>query len=252
MKRIRLVVAYDGTRYCGWQIQDNAVTVEGELTRALRELLKEEVEVIGASRTDSGVHALGNIAVFDTESRIPPEKFAVAINQGLPEDIRVQRSDEVASDYHPRYQKTEKTYEYTILNTKVEIPTETRYAYHVFRELDVEAMKEAAKRLVGEHDFSAFCSAGSQVKSKVRTVYEVTVTEETLVSGNAGRRIRIRVRGNGFLYNMVRIIAGTLIEVGLGRRTLQSVDEALTTGERKKAGPTAPPQGLMLVEIKEK
>lgn len=251
MRRIRLVVAYDGTNYCGWQIQDNAITVEGELTKALRAWLQEDVEIIGASRTDSGVHAIGNIAVFDTESRIPADKFAVGVNHYLPDDIRVQRSEEVAADYHPRYQKTEKIYEYTILNTKISLPIWQRYAYHVYQGLDLEIMQEAAKLLVGEHDFSAFCSAGSQVKSKVRTVYEVSLTEESLTTANGGRVIRLRVRGNGFLYNMVRIIAGTLIEVGEGRRTLEDVKEALATGERKKAGPTAPPHGLMLLDIRE-
>lgn len=251
MRRIRLVVAYDGTNYCGWQIQDNAITVEGELTKALRTWLQEDVEIIGASRTDSGVHARGNIAVFDTESRIPADKFAVGVNHYLPDDIRVQRSEEVAADYHPRYQKTEKIYEYTILNTKISLPIWQRYAYHVYQGLDLEIMQEAAKLLVGEHDFSAFCSAGSQVKSKVRTVYEVSLTEKPLTTANGGRVIRLRVRGNGFLYNMVRIIAGTLIEVGEGRRTLEDVKEALATGERKKAGPTAPPHGLMLLDIRE-
>lgn len=251
MRRIRLIVAYDGTGYCGWQIQDNAVTVEGELTKALCTWLQEEVEVIGASRTDSGVHALGNIAVFDTESRIPAEKFAIGINHYLPTDIRVQRSDEVEADYHPRYRKTEKTYEYTILNTKIAIPVYDRYAYHVYHALDVSMMRKAGELLIGEHDFSAFCSAGSQVKSKVRMVYEVTVQEEPVPGCNGGSRICIRVRGNGFLYNMVRIIAGTLLEVGQGRRTLQDVEEALASGERKKAGPTAPPQGLTLMEIRE-
>ena len=249
-RRIRLIVAYDGTEYCGWQIQKNGVTIEGELARGLRELLGEEVELIGASRTDSGVHALGNIAVFDTESRIPSDKFAAALNGYLPEDIRVQRSDEVSPEYHPRYQKAEKTYEYTILNTRIALPVWQRYSYHVYQELNVEAMKEAAKLLEGEHDFSAFCSVGSQVKSKVRTVYEVSVQEEEISAGNGGRLLRIRVRGNGFLYNMVRIIAGTLIEVGMGRRTVESICEALETGDRQKAGPTAPPQGLMLVEIR--
>lgn len=251
MRRIRLIVAYDGTNYCGWQIQDNAVTVEGELVKALRTWLQEDVEVIGASRTDTGVHALGNIAVFDTESRIPAEKFAIGLNHYLPEDIRVQRSEEVAEDYHPRYRKTEKEYEYTILNTPISIPTWQRYAYHVYRKLDLEVMREAAELFIGEHDFSAFCSAGSQVKSKVRTIYELRVTEEPVTTGNGGKIIRLRVRGNGFLYHMVRIIAGTLIEAGEGRRTLDDVKEALATGERKKAGPTAPPHGLMLLEIRE-
>ena len=251
MKRIKLVVAYDGTNYRGWQLQPNGVTIEEMLNRALTDLLREPITVIGASRTDSGVHARGNIAVFDTNSRIPAEKFAIGLNHYLPEDIRVQKSDEVESDYHPRYRNTEKTYEYTILNTKINLPTYSRYSYHVYHPLDFEAMKEAAAFLVGEHDFSAFCSAGSQVKSKVRTIYEVSLDKQKAMGCNGGEVIRIRVRGNGFLYNMVRIIAGTLVEVGEARRSLADVKQALSTGERKKAGPTAPPEGLVLVEIRE-
>jgi len=249
MKRIRLIIAYDGTDYCGWQIQDNAVTVEGEVTKALQELLREPIELIGASRTDSGVHAVGNVAVFDTESRIPPEKIAIALNQYLPADIRVQRSEEVDAEFHPRYCDSTKTYEYSILMTKIAIPTLQRHSYHVYHELDVEAMKKAAECLVGTHDFSAFCSAGSQVKTKVRTIYDITVSEEPLRVGAEGKEIRIRVSGNGFLYNMVRIIAGTLVEVGIGRRTVETVKEAVETGIRQKAGPTAPAHGLMLIGI---
>lgn len=250
MKRIRLIVAYDGTDYCGWQIQDNGVTIEGELNRALSELLKEEIQIIGASRTDSGVHALGNVAVFDTETKIPPEKIAIALNHYLPEDIRVQHSEEVAMDFHPRFCDSKKTYEYRILATKIAVPTQRRYSYHVYHELDLTKMREAAACLVGTHDFSAFCSAGSQVKSKVRTIEDIAVLEEPFNFGNGGKIIKIRVSGNGFLYNMVRIIAGTLVEVGLGRRTAEQIKEALASGERQLAGPTAPPQGLMLLEIK--
>lgn len=249
MRRIRLIVAYDGTEYCGWQKQNNAITVEGVLTKALEELLREKVEVIGASRTDSGVHAMGNIAVFDTESKIPAEKFAIALNHYLPEDIRVQSSDEVCKEYHPRYQKTEKIYEYAVLNTKIALPTYKRYSYHVYQKLNISEIKKAAKVLEGEHDFSAFCSAGSQVKSKVRTIYEISV-EETPVPFSNGNLLRFRVHGNGFLYNMVRIIVGTLLEVGMGRRTVENVEEAILTGNRQKAGPTAPPQGLLLAEIR--
>lgn len=247
MKRIRLTIAYDGTDYCGWQIQKNAVTVQGELEKALCRLLGRATEVAGASRTDSGVHAMGNVAVFDTDTRIPPEKIAMALNHFLPEDIRIQESQQVADDFHPRYCESVKTYEYTILNTRVGIPVRNRYSLHVCRPLDVCAMQEAAEVLVGTHDFSAFCSAGSQVKSKVRTILEASVAERDAM---AGREIVIRVSGNGFLYNMVRIIAGTLMEVGQARRTAASVEEAVRSGERGKAGPTAPAHGLMLMEIR--
>lgn len=250
VKRICLIIAYDGTGYHGWQIQDNAVTVESRVTEALRELLQEPVELAGASRTDSGVHALGNVAVFDTETRIPAEKIAIALNHYLPDDIRIQRSHEVAADFHPRYCESTKTYEYRILNARIENPVRSRYCYHVRQILDLEEMKKAAEFLTGTHDFSAFCSAGSQVKSKVRTIYAVGIKEYPVPYGNEGREISILVSGNGFLYNMVRIIAGTLIEVGQGRRSAASVKEAVSEGDRSKAGPTAPPQGLTLLKIR--
>ena len=248
MKRVKIVVAYDGTNYCGWQVQPNGLSVQEVLEKHLSDLLCEEIRITGASRTDAGVHALGNVAVFDVETRIPPEKIAVALNHKLTENIRILESEEVAPDFHPRYAKSEKTYEYTVIHTDIEIPTLARYGYHVYRPLNVEAMQEAAADLEGTHDFSAFCSAGAQVQTKVRTVYEVQVRQEPL-TGVKGEKIVIRVRGNGFLYNMVRIIAGTLLEVGMGRRSRETVQRALATGERTLAGPTAPAKGLMLVGI---
>ena len=248
MKRVKIVVAYDGTNYCGWQVQPNGLSVQEVLEKHLSDLLCEEIRITGASRTDAGVHALGNVAVFDVETRIPSEKIAVALNHKLTENIRILESEEVAPDFHPRYAKSEKTYEYTVIHTDIEIPTLARYGYHVYRPLNVEAMQEAAADLEGTHDFSAFCSAGAQVQTKVRTVYEVQVRQEPL-TGVKGEKIVIRVRGNGFLYNMVRIIAGTLLEVGMGRRSRETVQRALATGERTLAGPTAPAKGLMLVGI---
>ncbi|MBO5489283.1 MAG: tRNA pseudouridine(38-40) synthase TruA [Eubacterium sp.] len=248
MKRIRLRIAYDGTNYCGWQRQDNAVTVEEKLQEALDGLFYKGIEILGASRTDSGVHALGNVAVFDVETRIPAEKIAIALNHQLPHDIRIMQSDEVSAKFHPRYCDSRKTYEYTITHTDTEIPTRSRTSYHVYRPLDLEMMRQCAKYLEGEHDFSAFCSAGAQVQSKVRRVYSVEIRRNELpVTG--GEEIVIRVQGNGFLYNMVRIIAGTLIEVGMGRRSIETVKEAIETGERSLAGPTAPAKGLTLVRI---
>ena len=242
MRRIRLIVSYDGTNYCGWQIQENAVTVEGTLTDALRKWLKEDIEIIGASRTDSGGHAYGNIAVFDTNSRIPAEKFAIGLNHYLPEDIRVQKSDEVESDYHPRYRNTEKTYEYTILNTKINLPTYSRYSYHVYHPLDFEAMKEAAALLVGEHDFKSFCENKHMKKSTVRTIYEISFSFENGI-------LTIDFFGNGFLYHMVRILTGTLLEVGTHEKNPKETDTILQAKDRLSAGFTAPPQGLFLVEV---
>lgn len=257
MKRIMLRIAYDGTNYHGWQIQKNGVTVEQRLSEALLALLGAETELIGASRTDAGVHAIGNVAVFDTDSRIPPGKFAVALNHYLPEDIRILHSQEVRTDFHPRHCDSMKTYEYTILAAQTEIPIFSRYSYHVYRPLDVEKMRMAAEMLEGTHDFSAFCSAGSQVKDKVRTIYNINIKEvpfsdrwgDNLSGILEGGEVRIRVSGNGFLYNMVRIIAGTLIEAGQGDRTAASIREALESGDRSLTGPTAPPQGLMLLGI---
>lgn len=240
-RRVRLTVAYDGTNYHGWQAQDNAVTIESELNRCLSELLSEPIEVIGASRTDAGVHALGNIAVFDTSARIPAEKIAYALNQRLPEDIRVQRSEEVEPDWHPRHCGSRKTYEYRIYRAEFPMPVKRLYSLFTYHFLDVAKMREAAALLEGEHDFKSFCRMGAQAESTVRTIYRLEVEE-------AGAEIIIRVCGSGFLYNMVRIIAGTLMEVGEGKRKPEDLSRILKEKERRAAGPTAPAHGLTLVE----
>lgn len=245
MKRVRLIISYDGTNYCGWQVQINGITVEEIINRELSSLLGEEIAVIGASRTDSGVHAIGNVAVFDTETRIPAEKISFALNQRLPDDIRIQKSEEVAADFHPRYCDSTKTYEYKILNRKFPDPLNRLYTYFVYMPLDVEKMKIAAEYLVGEHDFASFCSAGSQVKTTTRTVYALDITKERDM-------INIRISGNGFLYNMVRIIVGTLLKVGLGVYPPEHVGEILEAKDRYQAGPKAPARGLTLVGIEYK
>ncbi len=239
-KRIRMTVAYDGTNYHGWQVQDNGITIESELNRCLTELLKEPIQVIGASRTDSGVHALGNVAVFDTLSRMPAGKIAYALNQRLPEDIRIQKSEEVPGDWHPRYCESRKTYEYRIYRGEFPQPVKRLYSYFTYHPLDVGRMREAAAYLEGEHDFRSFCQTGAQVRSTVRTLYALWVEEQ-------GQDLVIRVCGNGFLYNMVRIIAGTLLEVGQGKREPESMRDILEAADRAAAGPTAPAHGLTLV-----
>lgn len=241
MKRVKLVVAYDGTAYHGWQVQPGAPTIEGELNRALGALLQEKIRVIGASRTDSGVHALCNVAVFDTDTRIPAEKIAYALNQRLPEDIRIQASEEVTPDFHPRHCESRKTYEYRILNTRFPLPTKRLYAHFTYVPLDTERMKQAALYLTGEHDFESFCSPAAVVESTVRTIYQLTVEKEQ-------DEIIIRVCGNGFLYNMVRIIAGTLIEVGRGSMEPEHIKQILKARDRSAAGPTAPACGLTLIK----
>ena len=213
------------------------------LNRTISELVQEDIKVIGASRTDAGVHACGNVAVFDTESRIPGDKFSFALNQRLPEDIRIQESCEVDADFHPRYADTVKTYEYNILNRRFELPSKRLYAAFCYYPMDIERMNQAAAYLVGEHDFKSFCSAGAQVQTTVRTIYAVNVTKEDDM-------VHIRITGNGFLYNMVRIIAGTLMQVGTGLMEPEQVKEILEARDRSKAGPTAVAKGLTLVEIR--
>lgn len=243
MRRVRLWIAYDGTDYCGWQIQPNGITIEEVLNKKLSLLTGEEIRVIGASRTDSGVHALGQVAVFDTASSIPPERMAYALNQKLPEDIVIVRSDEVSPDWHPRYQdEVFKTYEYHIYNAPVPDPLKRRYSTHVSFPMDVEKMREGAAYLVGTHDFASFCNIRTSVEDTVRTVTDLTITKNE-------EDLTIRITGNGFLYNMVRIIAGTLIRVGRGFYQPEKVKEILEEKERTAAGVTAPPNGLVLVEI---
>lgn len=243
MKRVRIVVAYDGTNYHGWQIQPGRVTIESELNRTLTDLLGEPIQVIGASRTDSGVHARGNVAVFDTSHRMPADKICLALNQRLPDDIRVQSSEEVAPDWHPRRHRCVKTYEYKIMNRRIEMPTQRHYTHFCYFHLDLEKMRQAADMLTGEHDFKSFCSIHTQVKDTVRTIYSIGITKDS------EDIITIRVTGNGFLYNMVRIIAGTLMSVGTGRLTPADMSGILSAGERRMAGPTAPAKGLTLVKM---
>lgn len=242
MKRIKLTIAYDGTNYCGWQVQPNGITVEEVLNKALHKLTGENIQVIGASRTDSGVHALGNVAVFDSETTIPPERIAMALNQRLPEDIVIVKSEEVPLDFHPRYCECSKTYEYHIINTRIPIPTKRLTNYFVSYQLDFDKMRQAASYLVGEHDFVSFCNVRTDVENTVRTIHALDIIQN-------GEEITIRITGNGFLYNMVRIIVGTLIRVGRGFYEPEKVKEILEAKDRKAAGVTAPAHGLMLVKI---
>ena len=242
MKRIRLTVAYDGSNYCGWQIQPNGITIEGVLNRELSRLTGENIRIIGASRTDAGVHARGNVAVFDTETTIPPERVAYALNRFLPEDIVIVRSDEVPPDWHPRYRDCVKTYEYMILNREMPDPLLRKMTYFVSFPLKLEWMREAAGYLKGTHDFKSFCSIHTDVKDTVRTIYGLDIER-------ADDIITLRISGNGFLYNMVRIIAGTLVSVGRGFYTPEQVGDMLEAKDRQQAGVTAPPQGLVLAKI---
>lgn len=237
-----LRVSYDGTDFCGWQVQNEMRTVEGELNKAINELTGETTEVIGASRTDSGVHAKGNVAVFDTESSIPAEKFMYAINSLLPDDVTVVESKEVDKDFHPRHCRSIKTYEYRIYTSRINNPLKRRFAYRFPTELDVEKMDEAAKYLIGEHDFKSFCCVRTQAETTIREIFSADVYRDD-------EDIVIRVTGAGFLYNMVRIIAGSLMEIGSGKYEPIHIKEVLEGTDRTLAGPTAEPQGLTLVNI---
>ena len=202
----------------------------------------EEIEIKGASRTDSGVHAYGNVAVFDTNARMAADKFAFAINQRLPDDIRIQYSDEVEADWHPRKNDCIKTYTYRILNRKIDIPTERLYAHFCYFNLDVDKMREASGYFIGTHDFTSFCSQKSQASSPVRTIFSLEVLQDEDM-------ITVVIRGDGFLYNMIRIIAGTLIKVGMGVYPPSHITEIMKAKNRKLAGQTMPAKGLTLVEI---
>ena len=243
MKRIMLTVAYDGTAYHGWQLQPRAVSVEEVLNRELSRVTGEEIKVKGTSRTDAGVHAEGNLCIFDTESPIPPEKFSYAVNRSLPADIVIQESREVPADFHPRKWDSEKTYEYRIVCCRHADPLRSRYAFCCYYDLDVRRMQEAARYLVGEYDFTSFCSADTEKEDHVRRILALSAEQQE-------DEIIIRVTGNGFLYNMVRIIAGTLMEVGKGRIPPAAVAEIRDAKDRKAAGPTAPACGLRLVRIR--
>ena len=259
MKRIKLIISYDGTNYVGWQVQKNGIAVEEVINKHLSKLLKEDITIVGASRTDSGVHALGNVAIFDTNTRIPSGKIALALNQSLPDDIKIVMSEEVSADFHPRYTDCTKTYQYNILNSRVNFPLQRLYTDYVYYELDVEKMRQAAEYLIGEHDFKAFSSAGGQQKSSIRTIYNIDLsfeyleeTENRPLSPSLDFRpklVHITISGNGFLYNMVRIIAGTLEKVGMGIYPPEHVKEILDSCDRRLSAPKAPARGLTLVKI---
>ncbi len=242
MRRIKLTVAYDGTSYCGWQVQPNGVSVQEKLNQALSSLFQTPVSTIGASRTDAGVHALGNVAVFDTEARMPADKIAFALNTYLPEDIRIQNSMEVPLEFHPRFTKTVKTYEYRILNRTFADPCRRLYSTFWYGKLDVDAMEKAAGYLEGTHDFKSLATANPAVTDTVRTIYRTRLWKE-------GDMICFQITGNGFLYNMVRIIVGTLMEIGKGTWPPEYMETLLKARDRSKAGPTARPEGLTLLEI---
>ena len=240
--RIKLKIEYDGTDYCGWQIQPNGVSVQEVITAAIKKITGEDVKLIGSGRTDSGVHAAGQVAHFDTESGIPPEKFAHALNAVLPEDIKIISAELADDDFNARFSAKKKTYEYHMYVSEFSHPLKSRYAVWINYPLDIEKMNSAAKLFEGEHDFKCFLAANSSVKDTVRTIYKSEVK-------NCADEIVFSVTGNGFLYNMVRIMAGTLVAVGSGKLKESDVLKILESGERKFAGKTMPAKGLILKSV---
>ncbi len=242
MRNIKLTIEYDGKEFNGWQKQPNKLNIQGNLEKVISDITKEDIEIIGSGRTDAGVHALGQVANFKTNSNIPIEKFAIAINSRLKKSIVVKKAEEVPERFHSRYNCKKKTYRYVINNSETGSAIYRNLEYNIKIPLNVEKMQEAAKYFVGEHDFSAFKASGTSSKSSVRTIYSAKVTKD-------GERIYIELTGNGFLYNMVRIISGTLVEVGLGKIKPEEIAEIIDSKNRQNAGKTLPPYGLYLVEV---
>lgn len=251
--RVRLCISYKGTNYAGFQVQDGKATIAGSIEEALFNITGDKIRLIGASRTDSGVHSLGNIGVFDTDKPIAAEKYKTALNHFLPPDIRIKESIEVDENWHPRKVPSIKTYYYHIYEGRYEDPFLSDFLYTVSKPLDDEKMREGAKYLIGEHDFTSFASPHAvqieRGKGAVRTVYAAWI--ERIAQGwlSEGNVLRIKVSGNGFLYNMVRIIVGTLIDVGRGHIEPCRIKEILDAKDRSMAGPTAPAKGLIQGEI---
>ena len=242
MKNIKLILEYDGTNYSGWQRQKNSITIQQKIEEAIFKLTKEKVELIGSSRTDSGVHAKGFVANFKTNSTIPGEKFREALTSKLPDDIVIIKSEEVDENFHSRYSSIGKTYCYTILNRRVPSAINRNYSYFYRGKLNVDAMKEACNHFIGKHDFKGFRSLGSSVKTSIRTITELYIESKD-------DYINIYISADGFLYNMVRIIVGTLIFVGTGKINHLEIPEIIKSGDRKKAGKCVPPTGLFLEKV---
>ncbi len=241
--RILLTIAYDGTDFCGYQVQPNGRSVEQVLNDAIFSLTGEKVKSVASGRTDSGVHAFGQMVHFDTQSTIPAKNFALALNPLLPKDVKVLKSQKVNGDFNARYSAKQKTYKYSFCVSQVENPLYSRYKSFIKQSPDIERMKKCAKIIEGTHDFKCFMASGSSVKDTVRTVYSVKVSKK-------GSFIDITVTGNGFLYNMVRIIAGTLLAVGEGRLSFKDLQKMLETGIRPVQAKTAEAKGLALVKVK--
>ena len=241
-RRIRLIVQYDGTNYVGWQLQENGVSVQQRLNEAILAVTGEQIQLHGSGRTDSGVHARAQVAHFDTNARMPANKFAIAMNMRLPRDIRVLYSEEAPEDFHARFSAKNKTYRYTLqLGPHADVFCRNT-ALHIHTELNFDRMQSAAQDALGEHDFFAFMSAGSKLEHTVRTIFRSEWSQ-------CGQFYYYDVSANGFLYNMVRILVGTMLEIGSGKLPQDAIARAINSKNRSDAGPTAPPQGLALMRV---
>lgn len=244
MRNIKITISYDGTNYSGWQRQKNSIGVQNVVEKAVSKITGQPILIHGSGRTDGGVHALGQVASFSGEFNIPVENIPLALNTHLRDDIVVLKAEEMEEDFHARYSSIGKSYIYKIYNSKYRNPIVKDYTYHVKKNLDIEAMIEASRYLLGEHDFRSFMSQGSNVKTTVRRIDEITIGKN-----NDDGIVSLYFRGNGFLYNMVRIIVGTLIQVGHGKRQPEEMERILNAFDRTKAGPKSGPAGLFLNEV---
>lgn len=242
MKNIKLILSYDGTNYHGWQRQDKDMSVQEALEGACKELFKQDVTIKGAGRTDAGVHAIGQCASLMIDTPIPTQRIPLALNRILPMDIVVTHAEIMPPNFHPQYSAKKKTYRYQIMNAEYPIPQLRNYAYFVYTPLDVEAMNKAAQDFVGTHDFVAFCSPRHTKMTTERTIYYANVVKDR-------DGIIFEVCGNGFLYNMVRIMVGTLIEIGTGELEPGSINQIILSKNRKNAGITVPSCGLTMCHI---
>lgn len=242
MRNIKLTIEYDGKDFNGWQKQPDKLNIQGTIEQAIKSITGEEVELNASGRTDAGVHAIGQVANFKTNSQIPIEKFAIAINSKLKRSIVIKKAEEVDERFHSRLSCKKKTYRYVINNSEEGTAIYRNLETHIPQKLNIEKMKYAVKYFEGEHDFKAFKASGTSSKSSVRTIYEANVYNE-------GEKIFIELTGNGFLYNMVRIIAGTLVEIGLEKMEPEKIPEIINSEKRENAGKTLPPNGLYLLKV---
>ncbi len=242
MRNVVLIIEYEGTNYVGWQTQPNGIAVQECIEKALKRITGEDIRINGSGRTDSGVHAIGQVANFHTQARMPADRYAFALNAHLPPDIRIRNSFETEHDFHARFSAKRKRYRYTILLSPHARALTRNTALHVHGRLDIESMEAVAKKIEGEHDFRAFMSQGTSMENTVRTVYESVWKRD-------GEYLHYEVEGSGFLYNMVRILVGTMLDIGKGILPPSAIEQALSTHQRSDAGATAPAHGLMLLEV---